>query len=242
MAPYRILVADDDSDWARIVAGLLKGGLYEVSWAATGEEALVLASTNPPDLALLDIRLPDMTGQELCVRLRELPGLERLPIVAFSAYRQEKVDSLNIGADAFVGKSAVETDLVPTLEALLRRVRMDLGVLVKGDLRLDPNSHSVYQEDQLVANLTRKEFLFFYALVKNGPKAVARDELMRQVSSTVADAGESRALDMLATRTKRRLGKALGARVRSSRNFGWCYLFEPGAGPDPSRRAQRRSP
>src|SRR6185295_2688917 len=177
----------------------------------------------------LDIRLPDMNGQELCRRLRELPGLERLPIVALSSFTAEKVKSLELGVDAFVSKVSGQTDLLPTLEALLRRVQMDTGLLLRGDLKLDPRGNSVHLNGKPIATLTRKEFHFLYTLVRRSPAPVSRAELRESIlHQEGSDSFESRALEMLVTR------------IRGSRSFGWLYLptADPVAAPEPKSVAR----
>lgn len=220
----RILVVEDNPDWTALLAVLLDSPSFEVVQAGTGKQALALAAKTPPDVAVLDIRLPDTSGQQLCRDLRLLPGLDRLPIVALSSYPVEKVKSLELGVDAFVSKVTGQTDLLPTLEALLRRVQMDTGVLERGDLRLEPRGNAVLLTDKPVATLTRKEFLFFYRLVFKSPEPVSRAELRQVLQEEIADG--SRALDMLVARTRKRLGKTLADRIRGSRSFGWMYLAQ----------------
>src|SRR5262245_31484122 len=101
MASYKILHAEDDDDWADLVERRLSAPKFRVERAESGARAIALAGKLVPDLAVLDIQLSDMSGRDLCERLRELPGLERLPVVVLSAHTIEKVKSLRIGADAF---------------------------------------------------------------------------------------------------------------------------------------------
>lgn len=226
MPTYRILVAEDNPEWSELLQILLESPRYQVMRADSGRQALALAFKTPPDAAVLDIRLPDMSGQDLCRRLREIAGLECLPIVALSSFSAEKIRSLELGVDAFVSKVTGQTELVPTLEALLRRVQMDSGVLVKGDLRLEPRGNAVMLGDKTVATLSRTEFLLLYVLVKRSPAPVSKAELRRSVLHHDGEDHESRALEMLMTRTRRRLGKPLSERIRGSRSFGWLYLAQ----------------
>ena len=106
MTSYKILVADDEVGWTELLNAELSTGPYEVVTAPSGGSFLELAGSISPDLAIVDLHLPDMSGQEVCEKLRRLPGLERIPIIALSAYRTEKIQSLNLGADAFVSKNA----------------------------------------------------------------------------------------------------------------------------------------
>lgn len=237
MEVYRILLVDDDDDWHEILKDRLEDSRYKVFYAPTAEKAIESAVHANPDLAILDIRLPDMNGHELCARLRQIPGLERLPIIAWSAYPIEKIKSLNIGADGFVSKSAGKSDVRAMVEALLRRVALDTGVLIKGDVRLDPRGNLVLFNGEPVATLTRKEFLFFYAIVRKSPEAVSREELRESILHLEGDVFLSRALEMLVTRTRKRLGQPLAERIKGSRRFGWVYI--PEAVPAPRRPKTR---
>ena len=225
MPTHKILVAEDNPEWSELLDLILERKRFEVLQASTGRQALQLAAKHLPDLAILDIRLPDINGQDLCRQLRQIAGLERLPIVALSSFNAEKVKSLELGVDAFVSKVSGQTELLPTLEALLRRVQMDTGLLVRGDLKLDPRGNTVHLGGKLIATLTRKEFLFLYTLVRRSPAPVSRAELRDNIlHQENLDTLESRALEMLVTRMRRRVGKALADRIRGSRSFGWLYL------------------
>lgn len=223
MACFNVLYVEDDDAWAELVSKMFSGSPYRIQRASSGAQALSMASKTPPDVVILDIGLPDISGYELLQRLRRLPGIECPPAVAFTSHQQEKIKSLRLGADAFVSKAGGGGDLLPTVEALMRRVELDAGVLVRKNLRLDPRGSSVYLDDRLVATLTVKEFLFFYALVKKSPESISDGQLRRDVLHEDGGLAESRSLVMLATRTRKRLGRILAERIHGSRRFGWRY-------------------
>lgn len=227
MPIYKILHAEDDPEWTQLLSARLSQASFQVFRAATAQQALATAAKVLPDLVILDIMLPDLSGHELCRSLRRIPGLDRLPVIVLSSHRLEKIKSLRIGADAFVSKTSGAADILPTVEALLRRVQMDCGILSKGDLRLDPRGNAVYLDEKLVATLTRKEFLFFYAIVKKSPEPISKSELRGGILHQGGGAEESRSLEMLVTRTRKRLGAVLPQRVSGSRNFGWLYSPSP---------------
>jgi len=227
MPSYKILHVEDDKDWADLLARWLSSRPFRLYRAPSGEEAVSLAEKVAPDLAILDIRLSDMSGHDLCRRLRELPGLERLPIIALSIYDPERLKSLRVGADAFVSKAAAESELLPTMEALLRRVQMDLGVVEKGDLRIVPQENAVFLGGKPVGTLSRMEFLLLHALVKNSPEPLSARVIREEILRSKARAKDSRSLEMLVARTRRRLGRALAGRVKGSRKFGWATRPKP---------------
>lgn len=225
-APIKLLHVDDENEWAGLVGRLFAGTAYRIYRASTGAQALDLAAKLLPDIVVLDVELPDIPGHRLLERLRELPGLTRLPTVCFSAHNEEKVRSLLNGADAYVGKTSGGVDLMPTVEALMRRIWMDTGILVKQNLKLDPRDNSVHMGGEFIATLTPKEFLFFYTLVNKSPAAIPDEQLRRIVGESELHE-ESRSLIMLATRTRKHLGKGLANRIRGSRRFGWTYSALP---------------
>lgn len=226
IAPIKLLHVDDENEWARLVDRLFSGTGYQIYRSSTGAQALDLAAKLLPDIVVLDVELPDIQGYKLLEKLRELPGLTRLPTVCFSAHNEEKVRSLLIGADAYVGKTTGGADLLPTVEALMRRIWLDTGILVKQNLKLDPRDSSVRMGGELVTTLTPKEFLFFYTLVNKSPEAIS-DEQLRRILGESDLHEESRSLVMLATRTRKHLGKGLASRIRGSRRFGWIYSASP---------------
>ena len=122
-------------------------------------------------------------------------------------------------------------------------MRLDTGILVKEDVKLDPRGNLVYLRESLIATLTRNEFLFLYLLVKHAPAPVSKKDLMRQILHREDETGESRALDVLASRTKSRLGKVFAERIKSSRRFGWMYVsLEQSPTPQPRSGLKERFP
>jgi DNA-binding NarL/FixJ family response regulator len=118
-----ILVVEDDHNLRLLIAGLLREAGHTPIEAACGEDALVAAALTQPDLALLDVDLPNVSGYEVCRRLRELHG-ERLPIMFVSGVRTEAFDRVAgflIGADDYLSKPFAPEELLARVRALLRR-------------------------------------------------------------------------------------------------------------------------
>jgi two-component system KDP operon response regulator KdpE len=118
----RLLLVEDDRATALLVRTMLERE-FDVTVAHTGAAAIEEASSRPPDLMLLDLGLPDMSGAEVLRRLRQTPGAKELPIVVLTAaddYKSE-VECLEAGVDDFLHKPVVEDVLRARLAALLRR-------------------------------------------------------------------------------------------------------------------------
>ena len=121
--PRKILIVDDDPNALRLVSYALQAEGYDVATAANGSEALSRLPTERPDLVILDVMMPDMSGLEVCQRLRTDPTTARLPILMLSARGlvADRVSGLKSGADDYLPKPADTGELVARVEALLNR-------------------------------------------------------------------------------------------------------------------------
>src|SRR5512145_2347608 len=119
----RILVIDDEPDLLELVRINLRQAGYEVETAETGRDALELLRRSAPDLVVLDLMLPDVTGTEICRRMRTDPELADLPIIMLTAKADEvdRVVGLELGADDYVTKPFSPRELTLRVRAVLRR-------------------------------------------------------------------------------------------------------------------------
>ena len=180
-----ILVVDDDPHISEIIEFSLKSSGFSVRTAASGEEALALFQDLSPALVVLDINLPGRDGLWVCQQIREK---SQTPILFLSA-RDEEVDrvmGLTIGGDDYVTKPFSPRELTARVQAILRRgapppqAEDERDKWRHGRLRLDPESHSAYWEDQLV-DLTATEFQLLKTLLARPSKVFTRDELLSLV-------------------------------------------------------------
>lgn len=125
MAGARILVVDDEADIAGILGALLRRAGHEVRAAGDGLEALEMIGREPPDLVLLDVRMPRLDGLETLRRLRHAPGTARLPVIVLTANAEpaDQARALAAGADACVAKPFEAADVLARVRALLERRR-----------------------------------------------------------------------------------------------------------------------
>lgn len=193
-----ILVVDDEIKIAEVVKSYLEKNDYEVYTASNGETALSVFEKNQPSLIILDLMLPDISGEEICRRLRKK---SRVPIIMLTAKIEEEfvLNGLDIGADEYVTKPFSPRQLVARVKAILRRAEEDAIPLARimsffnDDLVIDFQSYEVKKNGNLV-NLTPNEFKILGILLKYPQKVFTREELIRYVMGEDFD-GYNRIID-----------------------------------------------
>ncbi len=181
----RILLVDDEQSIQTLLSYPLRKDGYEVVQASDGREALVRFREQPFDLVVLDLMLPQVSGLEVCRRLRERSAV---PIIMLTARAEEsdKVVGLETGADDYITKPFSLREFRSRVKAALRRVELsrsaggDGRALESGELRLDPDKRTVTLRDEPVA-LTFVEFEILHALARAPGRVFTRDMLLTQV-------------------------------------------------------------
>ena len=224
----RVLIVEDERDIRELVVHHLKREGYQVSVAASGEEALRQVQASPPDLVLLDLMMPAMNGLEVCRRLRQDPVTASLPIVMLTAKGDEidRVLGLEIGADDYVVKPFSPKELLARVRAVLRRSLPAPGAspTTLGALTIDPGTHTVSVGDEVLA-LTPKEFDLLRALVEARGRVLSREFLLDRVwGYSRASEIESRTVDVHVRRLRVKLGPE-GRRVLTVKSVG--YRMDP---------------
>ena len=183
-ATPRVLIIEDDPNVAEVVTRYLEREGYAVESAADGLAGLELALSDPPDLVVLDLMLPSLSGLEVCRRLR---ARAPVPVIMLTA-RGEEVDriaGLELGADDYVAKPFSPRELTARVKAVLRRANgalngEDAGALRAGDLEVDAVAHEARLHGELVS-LTAREFDLLTHLMRNPRRAFRREELLADV-------------------------------------------------------------
>lgn len=206
-----IIIVEDDEDIADSIRYNLEREGFRVRLASTGEDALNLILDRSPNLILLDLNLPHMSGFELCRRLRAEATTARVPILMLTARAGEadKVLGLNMGADDYVTKPFSMRELVARVNAALRRAEgseVERPIFDDGSLRIDPATFSVRYEGRDV-RMTRKEFALLSELARNQGRVLTREVLLDRVWG-VTYYGDSRTLDVHIRRLRQKLGDA----------------------------------
>ncbi len=183
MTASRVLVVDDEAGLARALAITLRAVGWDVRVSNDGHSALRDAAGWHPDVVLLDLGLPDMSGLEVITGLR---GWTRVPIVVLSArqHGEDKVDALDAGADDYVTKPFGMDELLARLRAAVRRAQPvdEAGdtVVVAGDLEIDLARRLVLRDGSEV-RLTPTEWAMLEVLVRNAGRLVPRMQLLQAV-------------------------------------------------------------
>ncbi|MER6982416.1 response regulator transcription factor [Streptomyces carpinensis] len=176
-----VLVVDDDAAIRRSLERGLRLSGFAVRSAGSGAEALTAIGQAPPDVLVLDVSMPGMSGIELCTRLREA-GRD-LPVLMLSALDEtaDRIAGLQAGGDDYLVKPFALQELVLRLRALLRR-RPPAGreVLRVAGLVIDPAAHTA-ERDGRALGLTRREFELLEVLARNAGLVLTRDQLLERV-------------------------------------------------------------
>jgi two-component system KDP operon response regulator KdpE len=179
-----ILVVDDEPAILRALTRALTARGYRVSQAVTGQSAIDMVAVDPPDAIVLDLRLPDIDGVEVCRRVRTWSSV---PIIVLSAdgLDERKVNALDEGANDYVTKPYSTPELLARLRAALRSSSGDHstiedGVMVVGDLRIDLARRTVTVGDRAV-DLTPKEFAFLALLARYQGRVLTHKTILQEV-------------------------------------------------------------
>ena len=237
MTRHHVLVVEDEESFVEALQiGLTREG-FDVTVARDGQEALELFDANPPDLVLLDVMLPKMSGIDVCRQLRQR---SQLPIVMVTAKSSEidTVVGLEVGADDYVTKPYRLRELVARMRAALRRVSGDstgeivldeAEALVVGDVSLDVAQHVVTIRGDVVP-MPLKEFEVLRLLLSNVGRVMTREMLIDRVWG--ADyVGDTKTLDVHIKRLRAKVedDPAVPTRIVTIRGLGYKY-DRPAAG------------
>jgi DNA-binding response OmpR family regulator len=177
----KILIIEDDERIAHIMQKGLKEEGFTVDVAHNGEDGTYMAEENPYDVIILDLNLPDQDGLQICKKLRE--GKNETPIIMVTARTstEDRVMGLNIGADDYLPKPFVFSELLARIRAIIRRnTAQKLPLYQIDDLILDPIKHNVKRGDQAIT-LTAKEFSLLEFLMSHKGEVVTRTMILEHV-------------------------------------------------------------
>jgi len=230
MKPLLLVVEDEETLVTLLRYNLEKEG-YRVTVAKDGEDALLLAREEVPDLVLLDWMLPLLSGIEVCRRLRRGRETRNVPILMLTARGEEadKIRGLDTGADDYMTKPFSPSELIARIRALLRRAQPSLGeeTLDVGDLVMDLATHRVHRSGRPI-DLAPTEFRLLHYFLERPGRVFDREQLLNAVWGQNVSI-ELRTVDVHI----RRLRRALNAKgetdiIRTVRGTGYALRDAPG--------------
>jgi DNA-binding response OmpR family regulator len=199
----KVLVVDDDRELLGILAFTFRQAGYFVVEAADGEQALRIVDEERPDLIVLDVNLPGLSGFDVCKRVREDSPV---PILMLTVRGEESdvVQGLDLGADDYMAKPFSPQTLLARVRALLRRVALEPSREVEsGELRLDPESRTLTVRDREPVPLTKLEFRLIQFLAARAGQVVPTDRLWSHVWGSRG--GDRQLLKQLVHRVRQKL-------------------------------------
>lgn len=224
-----IFVTEDDEGIKELIEMALKSFSYEVRLFDNAEETLEAANESVPDLFLFDIMLPGMDGITAVKKLRSRKATQKTPIIMLTAKDTEidKVVGLDAGADDYLVKPFGIMELAARIRALLRRNTNEETAIKSGRLELNASTREV-KKDNMVVELTYKEFELLKLLMQNMERVVPREELLNTVWGIDFE-GETRTLDAHIKSLRQKLGDIDedNRMIKTVRNVG--YRFVPTA-------------
>ena len=225
-----VLVIEDEVDLATTLEYNLKSDGFQVRVAHTGRAGMAAATADPlPDVIVLDLMLPDLSGTEICRRLREAERTRDIPVIMCTAKGEEidRVVGFEVGADDYIVKPYSVRELLLRIRALLRRAHRVEGEpsLIKfGRLRIDRDAHRAWVDDAEIS-LTALEFRLVHAFLSRRGRVQTRDALLSDVWGIEADV-TTRTVDTHVKRLREKLGEA-GAYIETLRGVGYRFRDQP---------------
>jgi two-component system OmpR family response regulator len=226
-SPVNVLVVDDEQVLAELVTMALRYEGWQVFAAGDGATALALARKNPPDVVVLDVMLPDMSGLDVLAKLRQqIPGLPLLLLTAKDAL-EDRIAGLTAGGDDYVTKPFSLEELVLRLRALLRRTGVTTETssakIVVGDLVLDEDSHEVTRGGEVIT-LTATEFELLRFMMRNAKRVLSKAQILDRVWS-YDFGGRSNIVELYVSYLRKKIDSGREPMIHTLRGAG--YVLKP---------------
>jgi two-component system phosphate regulon response regulator PhoB len=205
-----VLLVDDERDLISVLDFNLRAAGFETLLATTGEQALSQIRRHVPDLVVLDLMLPDMSGTEVCRRIKSDPRTKHVPVMMLTAKGEEvdRVVGFEIGADDYVTKPFSVRELVLRVRAVLRRSgpgrTAERPPHMVGPIRVDVDSHRAFVDGAEI-QLTPLEFKLLTTLMGRLGRVQSREQLLEDVWEMSSDL-ETRTVDTHVKRLREKLG------------------------------------
>lgn len=221
----KILLIEDDQSLTELIRYNLTKADFEVHCESDGEEGLYATEDTSPDLILLDWMLPNLSGIEICRRIRRNKTTQNIPIIMLTARAEEsdRIRGLDTGADDYVTKPFSPKELIARIHAILRRIRPALSgeTLVFQDIILDASSHKVTRAGNAV-HLGPTEFKILRYFMESPGRVFSREQLLDNIWGNDIYV-ELRTVDVHIRRLRKALnGENLSDVIRTVRSAGYA--------------------
>ncbi len=217
-----IYIVEDDQNIREIESFALKNSGYQIKDFSNARDFYRALKEKKPDLALLDIMLPDEDGMEILQKLRKNQETKRLPVIMVTAKTTEldRVKGLDLGADDYMSKPFGVMELISRVKALLRRSMGEVQekILRVEEILMDDERHQVFVSDQ-PCELTFKEYELLRLLMQNRGIVLSRDVIMDRIWDMSTEV-ESRTLDVHLKTLRSKLGES-AYHIKTIRNVGY---------------------
>jgi DNA-binding response OmpR family regulator len=225
-----IIAIDDETKILETIKAYLQRAGYRVFCAVNGAEAQEILTHNAVSMVLLDLMLPDTTGEDICKRIRSgfYEGIERdAPIIMVTAKVDEAsiIRGLNMGADDYVTKPFSPRELVARVGSIMRRIKPRTGVSTVGDVVIDREQRAVKRADARIP-LTSNEYRIFELLASRPEKIFTRDEIINRTKNDFD--GFDRAIDLHIKNIRKKLGDDPKAPRYIETVYGMGYRIKQG--------------
>lgn len=226
----RVLVIEDEGDLAEVLRYNLAAAGFDVALAARGGDGLRQAAQVTPDLVLLDLMLPDVSGTDVCRALKADARTRHVPVIILTAKGEEidRVVGFELGAEDYVVKPFSVRELTLRVQAVLRRTAArgadDAATIEFGALRIDRGAHRLWVDGREV-ELTALEFKLLTVLYERRNRVQTRAQLLDDVWGITADV-TTRTVDTHVKRLREKLGRA-GDYVETVRGVGYRFAEAP---------------
>ena len=223
-----LLIVDDDIDTLELLQIALEKEGFQCHIASTGAEALETLSKNPVDLLILDVMLPDMSGLEVCKRIKQDKKLAALPIILLTGKTgdNDKVVGLELGAEDYIIKPYNYKEVSLRIQKILKRTKPQPAaeeILRAGDLEVNIQRHAVTAGKNEVT-LTPLEFKLLVTLMQKKGIVLSRDQLLENIWDISAEV-TTRTIDVCIKRLREKLGDMRDC-VETVRGFGYRFKEE----------------
>ncbi|PCI37266.1 MAG: hypothetical protein COB53_06935 [Elusimicrobia bacterium] len=233
-SPARVLHVEDEDDWARLVHSWLEGCGWAMHRVNGGRELMRFLRTcrELPDCIILDLTLPGNDGLELCRELKTNLIFQRIPLIVLSGRKEDRIAAMeNLALNLIAKDEHTDRELPAMVRSVISQQERSAGVVVRGDIRLEPRGKKVFLDNRILCALDENGFAVLRLLVENSPAVVSdamirsltkkREDYRRRNSSADPTPGT---IPVYVSTLRNRVGDILGRRIVRLHGLGYSYI------------------